>query len=26
MITPQEIDLICCRLGILNLDLYGLPA
>lgn len=26
MIFPEEIDLICCRLGILNQHAYGIPA
>jgi hypothetical protein len=26
LVTPQEIDLICCRLKILNVDAYGVPA
>lgn len=26
LVTPQEIDLICCRLKILNVEAYGVPA
>lgn len=25
-VTPQEIDLICCRLGVFNRDYYRIPA